>query len=40
MRRLALPECKGVTLMDLVYIVMTIILLLIMLEILKTIKKK
>lgn len=40
MRRLALPERKGVTLMDLVYIVMTIILLLIMLEILKTIKKK
>ncbi len=40
MRRLALPERKGVTLMDLVYIVMTIILLLIMLEILKTIKRK
>nr|DAS00366.1 MAG TPA: hypothetical protein [Bacteriophage sp.] len=40
MRRLALPERKGVTLMDLIYIVMTIILLLIMLEILKTIKKK
>ena len=40
MRRLALPERKGVTLMDLVYIVMTIILLLIMLEILKTIKKE
>ena len=40
MRRLALPERKGVRLMDLIYIVMTIILLLIMLEILKTIKKK
>lgn len=40
MRRLALPERKGVMLMDLVYIVMTIILLLIMLEILKIIKKK
>ena len=40
MRRLALPERKGGTLMDLIYIVMTIILLLIMLEILKTIKKK
>ncbi len=40
MRRLALPERKGVTLMDLIYIVMTIILLLIMLEILKTIKRK
>ena len=40
MRRLALPERKGVALMDLIYIVMTIILLLVMLEILKTIKKK
>ena len=40
MRRLALPERKGVTLMDLIYIVMTIILLLILLEIVKTIKRK
>ena len=40
MRRLANPPEKGVRLMDLIYIVMTIILLLIMLEILKTIKRK
>ena len=40
MRRLANPPGKVVRLMDLIYIVMTIILLLIMLEILKTIKKK
>ena len=40
MRRLANPPEKVVRLMDLIYIVMTIILLLIMLEILKTIKKK
>ena len=40
MRRLALPECKGVTLMDLVYIALTIVMLLILLEMLKTIKRK
>ena len=40
MRRLANPPRKVVRHMDLIYIVMTIILLLIMLEILKTIKKK
>ena len=40
MRRLANPPGKVVRHMDLIYIVMTIILLLIMLEILKTIKRK